>query len=349
MTSVRRIAKQVGVSVATVSRALNDHPDVSSETRRRVLEAASKSGYVQSVGRRLGNSIGVVYPNDPVEAELGAFESAMLSGILRGINERRFDLTLINAERDKGEEETYAQFFYRKGVRGAIVRALDATPRLAEWIAAEGFPCVLVADRSSDPHVNFVASSSRPTTKQAIDYLIQLGHRRIGLAVHSGLDSDHLDRVGGYHDAIEAHGLEPDTTLEVSAAASPEGGRVMLERLLSIEDPPTAIYFTDPLSTVGALNRCLQLGVRVPRELSIIGFDDADVRMRTFPSFSAVCQDAHQMGLEAARWLTRRVDEDRTEGCRLEHRTRFAIHESTGPAPASRVRLGGSGQLIRSS
>jgi len=347
MASVRKIASEVGVSVATVSRALNNHPDVSEATRKKVLQAANRSGYVPSVGRRPTNVIGLVYPDDPVRPDSGDFESAMLQGLLQGTNERRFDVTFLNLHRDKTESETYTQFFHRKGIRGAVLRSLAERPTVAEQIAAEGFPSLLIADRSPDPRVNFVACESRTTSERAVEHLIQLGHKRVALGVHVGMDSDHADREAGYIAAMEKHGLERRDEYTVRAVASSEGGQMMLNRLLELPEPPTAIYFTDPMSTVGALHRCLQLGIHVPRELSIVGFDDSDVRFRTFPTFTAVCQDAHQLGLEASRWLTRVLSGDAHKVCRELHTTTFSVHDSTGLAPLAGVRIKDGREVVR--
>lgn len=347
MSSVRKIANSVGVSVATVSRALNNHPDVSAETRQRVLEAARSTGYNPSVGKRPTNVIGLVYPSGPVQAGYGDFDSLMLSGVVRGANEQRYDVTIINLERDKDEFESYTQFFHRKGVRGVVIRALEATSVLASEIAAEGFPSIMIADRSDDPGVNFVDSESKSTSRKAVEHLIEIGHKRIALAIHNVQDSDHQDREDGYCQALQEAGLERDPDMTVRAPAGPEGGAMMLDHLLQHEDPPTAIFFTNPLSTVGALHRCLQLGVRVPKDLSVIGFDDGDVRLRTFPNFTAVCQDAQGLGLEAARWLTRSLTGNAHHSCRELHRTSLSIHGSTSLCPIAGVRIVAGNQIVR--
>jgi DNA-binding LacI/PurR family transcriptional regulator len=346
MTSVRAIADRLGISVATVSRALNNHPGVSDETRKRVLQAADQSNYRPSVGRRPTNVVGIAYPNEPVKADFGAFEAALLAGILQGVNERRFDLAFINAHRDKNEDETYEQFFHRKGVSGVIVRSLDDTS-LAESIANDGFPMILVADRSDDLGVNYIDSESRLTSKAAVDHLLSLGHRRIGLAIHRVADSDHRDREEGYRLAMRGAGIDIDPSLIVRAEASPEGGAMMLMRLLDQERPPTAIYFTNPLSTVGALHRCLQLGIRVPKDLSIVGFDDGDIRLRTFPQFTAVCQDAKALGLEAARWLTRTLKGESQGTFREVRPTTLAVHESTAFPPVAAVRIEDNSRVVQ--
>ncbi len=338
MSSVRAIADELGVSVATVSRALNNHPGVSEEMRKRVLQTADRTGYRPSVGRKPTNVIGLAYPSEPVRADFGAFEAVLLAGILEGVNERRFDLTFINVHRDKNASETYEQFFDRKGVRGVIVRPLDDSG-LAEAIAADGVPMVLVADRSDSPQVNYIDSDSRRTSRQAVEHLVGLGHRRIGLAIHRVADSDHRDREAGYREGLRAAGIEADESLVVRAEASPEGGSMMLMSLLDQDEPPTAIYFTNPLSTVGALHRCLQLGIRVPKDLSIVGFDDGDIRMRTFPRFTAVCQDAQALGLEAARWLTRSLTGEATGSFREVRPTTLAVLDSTAFPPLKPVRI----------
>src|SRR5262245_18897491 len=116
MASVRRIAAKVGVSVATVSRALNNHPNVNPATREKVLQAVNRSGYSPSVGKRVTTVIGLVYPEEPVRADYGAFDASLLAGILRGVNELKYDVQIVSIQRDKRPDETYSQFFLRKGL-----------------------------------------------------------------------------------------------------------------------------------------------------------------------------------------------------------------------------------------
>lgn len=346
MSSVRQIAREVGVSVATVSRALNHHPGVKESTRRAVLEAADRASYTPRTGKRQTDVIGLVYPTDPVEAEYGAFESAILTGIMRGIDEQRFDVTLINLGRDKRKNETFSQFFTRKGLRGVIIRTVDTEPRLAEAIAAEGFPCVAIAEVSSQPNLNYICGDSRLDSVRAIEHLIHNGHRRIALAHHTVLDHDHRDRLEGYKEALRSHGIEIDPELVQAAPGTLRGGSRAIDRLLAIKSPPTALFLTTPLMTVGALHRCLELGLHVPNDLSIVGVDDAQVRKSTYPQFTAVCQDASQMGLEAARWLTRRLSGLGPAEFRVRRPTMFEVNGSTGPAPSKPAFIRPNGEVV---
>ncbi|MEX0876122.1 MAG: substrate-binding domain-containing protein, partial [Phycisphaerales bacterium] len=214
-------------------------------------------------------------------------------------------------------------------------------------ISSEKFPILLVADRSDDPNVNYIDSISYDTSKKAIEHLLGLGHKRIGLAMHNMIDTDHLDREAGYRDALKAAGIPMDESLTVRAEANTGGGEIMLTRLLEAENPPTAIYFTNPMSTIGAIHKCLRLGIKVPRDLSIVGFDDSVTRYQTFPRYTAVCQDAVALGVEAARWITRAAHDEQPEVYREVRPTSFEVLETTSFASITPVRLSSSGEIIR--
>ena len=336
MVSVRRIARDMRVSVATVSRALNNHPEVGAETRERILKAANELGYFGAVGKRVTTNIGLVYTSD---ARFYEYDAQLMSGIVGGIAEQRFDVAIVNLERDKVEGETYTQFFMRKGLRGVLLRTLARSRHICEAIAEEGFPHVVIAERFESKNVNYICFDSRLDSRRAVEHLISLGHRRIALAIHAVPDSDHDARRRGYCDAMRAAGIPEEPDLLVSAPADMEGGKSAINRLLSLPRPPTAIYFTDPLACVGAIARVHSLGLRVPDDLSIVGFDDGDVRFRTWPVMSAVCQDAAQLGFEAALWLTRNLAGISREPLQKEMSTFFEVHETTGLPPGRPVRV----------
>jgi LacI family transcriptional regulator len=339
MPSVRDIAATAGVSAATVSRAINNHPEVRPETRERVLDAVRRLRYTPKFGVRQTSVIGLVYPGTPARPDYGDFDFTLMAGVLNGLSERRFDLKLVSIERDKLPEETYTQFFNRKGLRGVILRSSDEVRRVCLAIAEERFPHVVVADRFDEPNVNFVACDSRPSTAQAMRHLCDLGHRRIALVVHDIDDTDHRDRATIHQIVLESYGQKVDPDLVVRVVASPEGGAAAITRLLGLPQPPTAIFFTDPMATLGGLRRCHELGVHIPSELSIVGFDDSDIRWHTFPVCTSVCQDARMIGVEAARWLTRLLAGQVDGSLRTIRPTTFEINKSTAPVPSVGARV----------
>src|SRR5438552_12629661 len=175
-SSVREIARRMRVSVATVSRALNNHPEISAGTRDRVLKAANQLGYASNVGKRVTTNIGLVFTSDIPFTE---FDGLLIGGMMRGLGEQRFDITIVNLERDKAEGETYTQFFMRKGIRGAILRTDTHSRGLCELIAQEGFPPIVVADRFDSPVVNYFCTSSAPDSRRAAEDLAHLRHTRM--------------------------------------------------------------------------------------------------------------------------------------------------------------------------
>lgn len=343
--SVRDIASRAGVSVATVSRVLNNHRLVSEDKRKKVEEAARFMGYVPHAGKRPTDYVALMYPGESAHPHFGGFESLIVAGVLESAAEAGFNVAVLSAARDKHPVEGYIQFLQRKCVRGTLLRGEGAVP-VAEELAEAGFPAVLIAERSEDPRVSFVDAESRTTTRLAIEHLLALGHRRIGIGLRRVLDTDHRDRLLGYQDAIAASGIAVDNDLIVRADNDQAGGVRVLDRLLRVPEPPTAVFFSTPLATVGALYRCAELGIRVPTDLSIIGFDEGETRLQTFPRFTAVCQDARQLAVEATLLLIDQIANARPNAYRQLHRTKLQIHESTGSAPEAPVRLSDTGELI---
>jgi LacI family transcriptional regulator len=332
MPSVRAIAKQLNLSPATVSRVLNNHPDVDEATRERVLARINEVGYVPQFGRRLTNVIALAYPDEPVRNEYGSFEPALLSGIMRGLGEHQFDLKLVSIRRDKSPDESYTQFFMRKGIRGVVLRCFRHNRSMITSIAEERFPSIVIAERFDEPQVNFLRADSYPSSRRAVEHLIGLGHRRIGLAMHNVPDSDHADRRRGYADALDAAGLAFDPSLVMELPSGFSAGEQVLDAMLGLPEPVTAIFATNPMTTLGIMRRAQERGILVPRDLSLVGVDDSDVRLHVWPRLTAVTQDASALGLEAAHWLTSMISKgDRDAVCRRTIATTFEVNGTTCP------------------
>jgi LacI family repressor for deo operon, udp, cdd, tsx, nupC, and nupG len=243
-----------------------------------------------------------------------------------------FDLIILNTGRALLPGESFTQMFHRKSVRGAVLRTDNRTRHLVQAIAEEGFPAVVIGDRFDDPNVCSIHCDSRTTSKEAVEHLIALGHRHIAICVNVVDDADHHDRLAGYRDAMTASGLELDDRLLYREYANLEGGRQLMRKLKAGRESPTAIYIGDPLTAVGAINEAGLLGMKVPDDLSIVGFDDNELRHITQPQLTAVVQDAREVGREAFEVLQQLIE--RRKQSDVERRilpTRFELHASTAP------------------
>lgn len=330
MSSVREIAKIVGVSPTTVSRAINNHPMVAAEVRQRVLAAMDRSNYMPAVGKRSTTNIAFLYTG---VSSLGSpYDAAVMQGISDRMDELGFDLLILNAARALLPGETFGQMFHRKSVRGAVLRTDSRTRHLVQAIAEEGFPSVVIGDRFEDPNVCSIFCESRTTSAEAVEHLLSLGHRRIGCCINRVDDSDHLDRLAGYRDALAAGGVEFDERLVYREYANLDGGSQLIRKMRTQRDGPTALYIGDPLTAIGAINEAARLGIRVPADLSIVGFDDGESRFITQPQLTAVVQDAREVGREAFEVLHLLIEQRKQAD--VERRvlpTRFELHESTAP------------------
>ena len=334
MASVREIAEHVNLSPATVSRVLNSRPGISDDTRRRVLAAASQMGVARHTGLKTTRYIGFVHPLGHFVGNMGDYHASMIGGVVACLGQDQYDLALIDPYRDKRADETYAQFFMRKDLRGVIVQVRDENAHVVDRIAEEGFPMVTVASESDSPKVNWVVCDSGREVTRAVHYLARLGHRRIALGIRPESDFDHVSRRAGYRAAHRELGWSLDPALEYDVLAESEAGASLVRQLVSETHRPTAILFTDPAPTVGALVACRQVGLDVPGELSIIGLDDSRTRYQCSPPYTAICQDAQRLGHEAASALVKLIEGDLTGPVQLRLPAVFEVHATTGPAPA---------------
>ena len=338
MPSIRTVAREAGVSIATVSRVLNSHASVGEDIRKRVLKSANKLGYINSVGKRATTYLAFAYTG-PISIS-SPYDAMLLEGISRAMDETDFDLAILNPQRDKRPNETYSQFFMRKGVRGAILRTTSETHGVCRAIADEGFPSIVVGGRSAGSQMNYAYGDSLPTSQQAIEHLISLGHSRIAISMSLVEDADHTDRLEGYRRALAGYDIQPNPELIYRIPPSRPDGAQLVKRVMSAADPPTALFITDPYVVIGVLNQAHRMGVRIPDDLSIVGFDDAGSPNETYPILTAVCQDAVQIGFEASSALKRLIDRapEETDPIHIALPTWLEVHETAGPPPNEPVR-----------
>lgn len=334
MATVRSIADHLNISTATVSRVLNSRPGISPETRQRVLDAVKQLGHERAVGLKACRYVGFIHPLGQFAGNLGEYHAAVLGGLGKALGQQQFDLAVIDPFRDKRPDESYTQFFLRKDLRGVVVQVRPHNAHMVQAIADEGFPMIVIASRYEQPNVNWVVVDSGKGYEKVAQHLFDLGHRRIVLATREAPDFDHDERVRGFQEGCRRLGIELDPQLFWITVEDATGGVSVIRRLASMPNRPTAVVFTAPAPTRGALRTCAELGISVPRDLSIVGFDDTRQRLETYPSYTAVCQNAEALGIEAGSLLTRILDGTIDQPVRVVLPAVFEVHQSTGPAPS---------------
>lgn len=331
MASVRQIANQAGVSIATVSRVINNSPKVSDEARARVLEVINQEQYKPKIGKLLSTNVAYVFTD---AITLGSpYDAGVLAGMSSGLEYNELDLLVLNGKSCRQSGETFQDVFRRKGVCGVIVRTTSATVALCRAILESGLPAVVIGDEIEGYEELCLDVNSRSASHDAVEHLVGLGHKKIAFCTNVVEDKDHSDRYGGYLDALEQANIEYNAKLHFRVPASRQGGEQLARRLSAMADPPTALFVADPATCLGLITETRKLGIDVPQQLSIAGFDDAETRLLTSPTLTAVCQDAQRLGSQAMRKLVGSMpdhigDAEHDDSPLLAW---FEVNESTGP------------------
>lgn len=332
--TVREIARVAGVSASSVSRALNDPERVSETTRERIRSAMDllERGGPHPVMPTL-DAIGCLFVDHTSGLRFSGFDATIWAGIARVAVDNGTEVQLLNMNR-RGPKETIAEMCRSRGIGALAVRVDGRSLGVLDEVAESGVPSIVISHRHEDERLGYVCVRSRETSKDAVGYLISLGHRRIAFCTNLVPDQDHADRFDGYVDALAAHGIERRESYEITIPADADGGISAISRLRSLPEPPTAVYFADPVPTFGAL-RCLrEMGIGVPEQMSVVGFDDDDLRTLSSQVFTSVCQDTPWMARVAGQALIRLMSERDATPPRLELRSHLEINATTGAAPA---------------
>ena len=301
--TIKSIAREAGVSLTTVSRALNDRPDIDPATRERVLAAARDLDYHPSSLARglvtqrtytLGLAVRTLSDMWVVEVVPAIEEVARTAG---------YEVFVTTHYADADKERRVLDTFRSRQVDGMLVVSPTlgaAYPRFQEeW----GIPIVLISPLVDTPHRLVVSNDEFEGARIAARYLAGLGHRRIG---HIGVPTwacPGRDRLEGYRRGLAEAGLPDDPVLVYVGDASVASGLRGAETLLALDDPPTAFFCFSDLTAVGVLRGARAAGLRVPDDVSVIGFDDVLLARYVEPPLSSIHQDMAELGRRATHML----------------------------------------------
>lgn len=302
LSNIREVARLAGVSVATVSRTLKSPGRVLPDTRDKVNAAVEKAGYrpnqmaVQFRSRRTGNLVILV----PTIAN--TFFAKVISGAQQAAQLAGYRLLLCDTQGREEVEREFAELVYAHQADGVIqLRAYD--PFEAPFPSADLPPIVNACEVIQGGRHPTISLDNRAAAKAMTEHLIELGHRRIGLI--KGPKSSPLtrDRVAGYQDALQQAGITSDAALichgDFSLKAGHDGAAAMLE----LPDRPTALFCENDEMAIGALKRIKQQGLRVPEDISLVGFDDIPFAAYCDPPLTTISQPAETFGQKAVEML----------------------------------------------
>jgi LacI family transcriptional regulator len=330
--TIRDVARLAGVSVATVSRVVNDRPDVSPETRESVMRHVRALSFTtnrsaRALSRGKTGLVGVTIP-----FVLGDYYSWILSGATEALHEQEMRAVLCPTRHEHDREAALVERLLRGTTDGAILVLPSESAAELRDLGTQGFPFVVVDPAMPlDQRIPVVSATHWAGARSATDHLLALGHRRIGMiAGRKGWVATE-DRVNGYQAALAGAGVLPSPELLVGSNFEIEGGYRATRQLLALSEPPTAIFASNDNMAIGALRAAADLNITVPDQLSVVGFDDSELSRIVTPALTTVWQPLEEMGRMAVSLLTRLIDGQRVETLRVELATRLVVRDSTAP------------------
>jgi DNA-binding LacI/PurR family transcriptional regulator len=296
--SIKDIARAAGVSHSTVSRALSDSPLVSDETKARIQRLAQEMGYspntlARSLVTRQTYTVGVVVTTiaDPFVAEV-------VQGIEATAHDYNYTVILCSSGAKPEREIAAVEMLRSKRVDGVIVTSSRIGALYLEHLERIGAPIVLINNHNeqSGRYTFTVTVDNRHGGYLATEHLVQLGHRRIAYVTAPADHSSDLDRMAGYRQALVAGGIEPDAALIVPGNGRAGGGERALQALMELNELPSAVFCYNDMTAIGLMHAARQVGLSVPRDMAVVGFDDIPFASYFYPPLTTIAQPKVEMG-----------------------------------------------------
>jgi DNA-binding LacI/PurR family transcriptional regulator len=334
LKTLKDVAQDAGVSVATVSRVLNDHEYVSDKTRHKVLTAVEKLGYRPSqlaVGLRTGKTriFGLII------SDIG---NPYFASVVRGIEDvayaNGYSLILCNSDEDPEKEELYINVFLDSAVSGAIIACAREDSMCGKSLLDADIPIVALDRRLMNFDVDTVVTNNIKGAYDAVVHLIEHGHKRIGYIGGPLHTTTGKERWEGYKKALMENGYELIPDLVKVGNFKQRSGQETARELLEEDDRPTALFTANNLMTLGALNAIHEKGLRIPEEIAIVGFDDLPWAQSLDPPLTAVEQPAYELGRIAADLLIKRIIDPDRPISRVTLDTNLIVRHSSGIEPS---------------
>jgi len=330
------VAKLAGVAPITASRAIRGEGYVSEDARARILDAAAKLNYSPNmVARRMRGEksrlIGIFVNN---------FGSLVLHEITRAISSEArahgYDILLFNAERFDGLDRAGTRDMLANLCAGLILPMPNVEDGYLAELERRQLPCVFVNFDARPAALPIVAIENRDGARLAVEHLLSLGHRRIAFIAGSHHTGQSAERQAAYVDALNAAGIAPDPALIAHGRFVQTGGFAAARQLLALPSPPTAIFAANDEMAFGAIDAIHSLGLSVPGNVSVIGFDDIATSSHIHPPLTTLRQPLAELSACAVTQLLALIEGETPTARRTALPLELVVRQSTGSVPHGR-------------
>ncbi|MCI6790092.1 MAG: LacI family transcriptional regulator [Lachnobacterium sp.] len=315
MVSLKTIAERCGVSTATVSKALNDHKDISEATRKRVRQVADELGYFPNAAARAlktnrSYNIGVLFEEEAGRGLTHEYFSGVLNGLKKQAEKLGYDITFINTCFENRKMSYYDHCRYRNFEGVAIVCADFNEPDVVELMNSE-LPVVTI----DYVHHNCTAVTSNNIQgiEELVKYIYSQGHRKIAYIHGQEGSTVTRERLASFYRAVDELGLElPENYIRTANYLEIQGAAEQTKELLNLPNPPSCIIYPDDTSLIGGRNVIIKRGMKIPQDISVAGYDGTMMSQLLYPKLTTISQNTELIGEEAAKRLIGTIEKPKT-------------------------------------
>ncbi len=315
MASLKDISKACGVSVATVSKALNNHTDIGEETRENIKRVAKEMGYLPNFSARALKTnrtydIGVLFVDEAMSGLTHDYFSSVLDSFKRTAEKHGYDITFINGCKNREGRMSYLEHSRYRGFDGVVLACIDfSDPEVIDLIRSN-IPVVTVDYLFNNRMA--VLSDNVGGIRELLRYIYNKGHRRIAY-IHGADSSVTQNRLSGFYKTAEELDLEiPAAYIREAAYRDTKTAYTVTGALLDLPKPPTCIMYPDDFAAFGGINAIRERGMRIPEDISVAGYDGIPAAIHLEPRLTTVKQNTEQIGRTAASQLIRLIEKPKT-------------------------------------
>ena len=313
MPTIKDIANLTGFSTTTVSRALNGYDDVNEQTKEKIETAAEEIGYVpnilaQNLVMQKSKTVGILVNELKRESGKDNFVFEILCGVSDNLAESDYEFVLLSTSTAKQKNKTFKQLCEERQLAGVIIQGLRSDDQYLEEIVRSNVPCVLIDIPIANATTRYVMSNQIDSIKDAIKYLQRLGHSEI--AYMNGSEDAHVSiiREQGYLDALEEIDVPAKENYIINGQYDEDIARKVATSFLINNPEVTAIFCASDVMAIGVLSAAKNLGIKVPEQLSVIGFDNIMLARYTLPPLTTISQSPYNMATCSTQLLTEMIE-----------------------------------------
>ena len=306
MVSLKDISKACGVSVATVSKALNDHSDISAATKERIRKVAEELGYrpnaaAQALKTNRTNNIGVLFVDAANTGLTHDYFNHVLDSFKKTAEENGFDITFINGGKARINNMSYLSHAIYRGFDGVVIACVDFSDPEVDELVKSSIPVVTI-DHFFYNRIAILSDNVKGM-KDLVNYVYEQGHRKIAY-IHGMESSVTQSRLASFYKTLQDLDVYiPDEYVLAAPYRDTEAAFEATNKLLDLPDPPTVIFYPDDISCFGGRNAIRQRGMRIPDDISVVGYDGIELVSRISPMLTTIVQDTEKIGRLAASKL----------------------------------------------